>query len=405
MFGGNKLKVLQINSVCGIGSTGRIVTDIHNILVEQGYDSYIAYGRSKAFNCNNTVKIGNKLDNYFHAAKTRIFDLHGFGSKTATKIFIKKIEEINPDIIHLHNIHGYYLNIEILFEFLKEYNKPIVWTLHDCWSFTGHCTYFDYVGCEKWKSECYECPQKKLYPSSIICDRSISNYNKKKLLFTGIKNLYLVTPSKWLLGLVKSSFLNDYPIEVINNGIDLSVFKPSKSSIKTRYDLEGKFIILGVANVWSNRKGLKYFFELANNLSENEVIVLVGLTDNQIKGLPNGIIGIRRTNSIQELADLYSCADVFINPTLEDNFPTTNIEALACGTPVITFNTGGSPEIIDEKTGFVVEKGNIQELINKIKLVKSGCISGNNCIERAQLFDKYEKFCKYIELYTSIIKG
>lgn len=400
------MKVLQINSVCGIGSTGRIATDIHNILLEQGHESYIAYGRGKPLYCDNTIRIGNKLDNYIHAAKTRLFDLHGFGSKKATKEFIKKVVEIDPDVIHLHNVHGYYLNIEILFNFLKEYNKPVVWTLHDCWSFTGHCSYFDYVGCERWKTGCYDCPQKKLYPSSIILDNSKSNYYKKKRLFTGLKNLTIITPSKWLLELVKQSFLNEYPVECIYNGIDLSIFKPSNniSNIRAKYGLEGKFVILGVANVWSRRKGLSYFFELAEKLKENIKIILVGLSDNQLKYIPNDIIGIKRTTNIRELADIYSCADVFINPTLEDNFPTTNIEALACGTPVITFNTGGSPESIDDKTGFVIEKGSIKELIDKIMIVKSGYLSRNQCRERAILFDKYDKFNKYIKLYTSKIK-
>lgn len=398
------MKVLQINSVCGIGSTGRIATDIHNLLIERGHESYIAYGRSNPINCNNAIRLGNNLDNYIHAVKTRLFDLHGFGSKHVTEKFIEKILIIDPDIIHLHNLHGYYINIEVLFNFLKKYNKPVVWTLHDCWGFTGHCSYFDYIGCEKWKKECYDCPQKMQYPSSLICDNSKRNYYKKKSLFTGINNLTIITPSQWLLRLVKNSFLKEYPIKVINNGIDLAVFRPSERNIRTIYGLEEKFIILGVASVWDRRKGLSDFYKLAKKLSKNDVIILVGLTDSQLKDLPKGIIGIKRTNNINELADLYSCADVFINPTLEDNFPTTNIEALACGTPVITYNSGGSPESIDEKTGFVVEKGNINDLVNKIMLIKSGFISRNQCVERARIYDKFDKFNKYIELYESIIK-
>ena len=223
------MKVLQINSVCGIGSTGRIATDIHHILTEQGHESYIAYGRNLPMNCENTIRIGKKFDNYSHVAFTRIYDKHGFGSIKATKEFIEKIKELNPDIIHLHNIHGYYINIELLFDYLKKANKPVVWTLHDCWAFTGHCAHFDYIQCRKWQTGCEKCPQKTSYPSSYIFDHSKENYKKKKEIFTGVNNLIIVTPSKWLANLAKKSFLGDYPIEVINNGIDLDHFKPIRS--------------------------------------------------------------------------------------------------------------------------------------------------------------------------------
>lgn len=396
------MKVLQINSVCGVGSTGRIATDIHGMLIEQEHESYIAYGRGKARNCDNTIKIGSKFDNYTHVALTRVFDKHGFGSKRATVEFIKEVKEIDPDIIHLHNIHGYYMNIEILFDYLKEISKPVVWTLHDCWSFTGHCAYFDYVGCEKWENGCYDCPQKGKYSSSILLDNSKENYNKKKALFTGVKNMTIVTPSKWLSGLVKQSYLKDYHVKVIHNGIDLDVFKPTESKFREVYGNYDKFIILGVASVWEERKGLKYFFELSKTLAKDEIIVLVGITEKQKSELPENVIGITRTNNTKELAEIYTKADVFVNPTLEDNFPTTNLEAMACGTPVITFETGGSIECIDENTGYAVEKGSIEELrktISKIKRVKP---SSKDCINRASQFNKDIKFNEYIDLYKEI---
>lgn len=400
------MKVLQINSVCGIGSTGRIVLDIHQILNERGYNSYIAYGRRKSKDCKNTIRIGNNLDIYKHVALTRIFDRHGFGSKNATIKFIEKVEELNPDIIHLHNIHGYYINIEILFNYLKKANKPVVWTLHDCWAFTGHCAHFDYVGCEKWKIGCESCPQKNKYPKSIIIDNSKFNYLRKKELFTGIENMTIVTPSKWLSNLVKKSFLKEYEVKVIHNGIDLNIFTPKNKNIfRKKYNLENKFVILGVASIWEERKGLKYFFELSKLIDKNDVIVLVGLNNNQLKKLPSNIIGINRTNSIKELAEIYSAADVFVNPTLEDNFPTVNLEALACGTPVITFDTGGSPESIDDKTGIVVEKGNIDKLIEAINQIKKKKIDPSSCIKRAKIFDKEHRFNEYIELYKSVVKN
>lgn len=395
------MKVLQINSVCGIGSTGRIVTDIHNILIEQGHESYIAYGRDLPKNCDTPIKIGSKLDNYKHVALTRIFDKHGFGSKKATQKFIEKVKELDPDIIHLHNIHGYYINIEVLFDYLKKADKPVVWTLHDCWSFTGHCAYFDYVGCDKWKTGCYDCPEKNSYPASVIIDNSKDNYIKKKELFTGIKNLTIVTPSKWLAGLVKQSYLREYPVEVINNGIDLDVFKPTQSDFRERFNLEDKFIILGVASTWDRRKGFKYFIELSKKIKNDEAIVLVGLSEKQRKYLPKNIIGITRTSNVKELAEIYTAADVFLNPTLEDNFPTTNLEALACGTPIITFNTGGSPESIEDITTNIVDKGNVDGLLKSIQKAKDNKIYfQEKLIERAKLkYDKEKNFLKYINLY------
>ena len=344
------MKILQINSVCGVGSTGRIATDLYKVSEEQGHQCKIAYGRGTAPQGIDSIKIGSNLDNYMHVLKTRIFDKHGFGSVNATKKFIEEVKEYDPDVIHLHNIHGYYINIEILFNYLKEANKPVIWTLHDCWAFTGHCAYFDYVGCSKWKNGCNKCPQKEGYPTSKVFDNSKLNYEKKRELFTSVKNMTIVTPSKWLANLVKESFLGKYPVEVINNGIDLDIFKPTKSYFREQYGLEDKFIVLGVASVWEERKGLKYFVELSKELSDDYKIVVVGVTEKQKKELPNNILAITRTNNVKELAEIYTVADVFVNPTLEDNFPTTNLEALACGTPVISFNTGGSVESIDNKT-------------------------------------------------------
>lgn len=393
------MRVLQINSVCGVGSTGRIATDIHSILEEQGHESWIAYGRGEAKNCKNAIKIGNNIDNYKHVIKTRILDRHGFASEKATKLFIEKVRELDPDVIHLHNIHGYYINIEILFRYLKEADKKVIWTLHDCWAFTGHCSHFDYIDCGKWKTGCYDCPQKNNYPSSIILDNSGKNYHEKKDLFNGVKNMTIVTPSKWLSKLVNQSFLSGYPVQVINNGIDLNIFKPLESEFREKYKLERQLIILGIANVWEKRKGLHYFLELAKRIKENESIVLVGLTEEQIKDLPANVIGINKTDNTQELAEIYSAANIFINPTLEDNFPTTNLEALACGTPVITFNTGGSPESIDSTCGVTIEKGRIEDLIAAIEQLRITNFSSNNCIVKAKNFDKYDRYNDYINQY------
>ncbi len=357
-------------------------------------------------NCDTPIRIGTKWDTYAHVVLTRIFDKHGLGSKRATREFLGVVEELDPDIIHLHNIHGYYLNVELLFDYLKVADKPVVWTLHDCWPFTGHCSHFDYIGCNKWRTQCFDCPQKNQYPSSKFLDNSKNNFSRKKVAFTGVRNMTIVSPSQWLAGLVRDSFLNEYPVKVINNGIDLDLFKPAKGRFRKRYGLEDKFVILGVTNVWTDRKGLLYFTELAGRLYQDEAIVLVGLTEKQKSFLPPNIIGIKRTNSVEELAEIYSDADVFINLTLEDNFPTTNLEALACGTPVITFDTGGSAESIDKTCGFIARQGSLDDTLSFIRIVKKNGkkVYEENCLNRARrLYDKKDRFADYISMYERIL--
>ena len=395
------MKVVQINSVCGVGSTGRIAVDISKKLNDEGIENYIFYGTGHS-DYENGIKFGGTLNVRTHQLGTRLLGKHGFYSKKATKKLIEKISDIDPDIIHLHNIHGHYLNVEVLFEYLASSNKKVIWTLHDCWSFTGHCAYYDYVNCNKWQTECNNCPALRDYPRSLIFDRSRESFKDKKRIFNSVEDLTLITPSKWLAEETKKSFMSKYPVQVINNGIDLSNFKPLIGDFRIKYGIEKSFMILGVAGVWERRKGLDYFIELAKKAKDDEVIVLVGLSQEQQNKLPKNIIGISRTNSAKELAEIYTSADVFVNPTLEDNFPTTNLEALACGTPVITFDTGGSPEAVDNQTGIVVEKGNLENLLVAIDNVKN---KGKEkykkvCTDRAkELYDKENKFLEYIQLY------
>ena len=400
------MKVLQINVSANSGSHGRIADEIGGLLIERGHDNIIAYGRTANNSKSTLIKIGSSLDLALHLVKTRLFDLHGFGSSRSTHILTKQIEAINPDLIHLHNLHGYYLNIEALFTHLKNWNKPVVWTFHDCWPFTGHCSHFMHVNCNKWHEECCECPNTQRYPKSWLIDNSKWNYRKKKQLFTGLEKMVLVSPSVWLAEQLKNSFLKKYEIRVINNGVDLDKFKPvDNEAIKFRYGLNKKYI-LGVASIWTKRKGLDDFLDLRKRLDPGIEIVLVGLKKSQTKSLPEGITGIFRTENINVLAGLYTGAEVFVNPTYVDNFPMVNIESLACGTPVITYNTGGSSEAIDFKTGKVVEKGDISTLHKSIigMLNSKELYSSAQCRDWAyRKFSAQERFNDYICLYNELL--
>lgn len=357
------MKILMINVVCGIRSTGRICTDLATALEAQGHEVKIAYGREnlpEQFQ-KYAVRIGSDLDVKLHGVKARLFDAAGFGSKAATKRFIQWVKEYDPDVIHMHNIHGYYINIEVLFDYLKTCGKKIIWTLHDCWAFTGHTAYCDVVDCQKWRTSCGQCPLINEYPKSII-DRSHYNWARKKKAFTDIPNMTVVTPSEWLAGLVRQSFLGQYHIEVIKNGIDTSKFKPTETDFRRKHHLEDKTILLGVATSWDDMKGYSDYITLSEMLDDSYQIVLVGLTEQQLRTVPKNILGIQRTAGVEELAGIYSTADYYLNLSYCENYPTTNLEAIACGTPVITYNTGGSPEsaVI---YGMVVEKGQIDDVV------------------------------------------
>jgi putative colanic acid biosynthesis glycosyltransferase len=402
------LKVIQINTIVNSGSTGRITEDIGKVLLANGHESYIAFGRGNRPSKSLLIKIGSEWDVYWHGLQTIVFDRHAFASKAATQKLIREIDRLKPDVIGLHNLHGYYINIEILFTYLKTTQIPVVWTLFDCWAFTGHCTYFDDIHCTKWIKGCSECPKKKKYPSSFFKDNSKSNYLNKKSLYGDFKNLQLVVHSRWLQNLVQQSFLRKVSTHHIFSGIDLDIFRPSTgdSEIIEKYQLKSKRIILGVASTWDKRKGLDDFIQLNNYLSYRQTILLVGLNKQQLKLLPSSIIGIERTENVNELAALYSTADVFVNPTWQDNFPTTNLEALACGTAVITYNTGGSPEAIDEATGFVIEKGNVKGLADAvITVLENGKDHYRNiCRQRAeQLFNKNDRYGDYLKLYELLL--
>ncbi len=389
-------KLLQINVVSNILSTGKIAEDIAKVAVKDGWESYIAYGRGAKPGVSIEVRIGSKFDVYSHYIGHRLFDKEGWGSVRATRTLVNKIKEINPDIIQLHNIHDHYLNYPILFKFLAEIDVPVIWVQHDCWAFTGGCMYFDQINCVKWKHSCGDCPMGK----AIFANRASQHFQIKRQLLNQIKSLTFVPVSKWMGDLIKNSVQGGRNVKVIHNGVDLELFRPIKEKDASKLS----FKILGVASVWGERKGLNDFIKLRQTLPKSYDITLVGLSKKQIESLPDGIKGITRTTNIQELVQIYSSSDVFVNPTYSDNFPTVNIEALACGTPVITYDTGGSPEAVDEKTGIVIPQGDINALANAIQQLRDIPLSSSDCRRRAEaLFDKNKCFEQYISLYNELL--
>ncbi len=402
------MKIFHINTALVTDAPGRIAEEIGKLLIANGHQNYIAFGRYPRKIVSETIKIGNQADQFKHVLLTRVFDKHGFGSAQATKKLLKQVAEIDPDIIHLHNLHGYYINVEILFDYLKKTGKPVVWTLHDCWPFTGHCSHYDYIGCDRWKTECHTCPNKRAYPSSWLIDNSTKNFHRKNIIFSGLDKMILVAPSEWLARDMKESFLKGYTIRVMPNGVNLEIFKPGSDTelVKEKYGLKAKKVILGVASFWGKHKGLADFIKLSGMISKEEVILLIGLDEKQNRNLPSNIIGVLRTENIEELVSFYNTADVFVNPTYVDTFPTTNLEALSCGTPVITYNTGGSPEAIDADTGIVVDKGDIYGLKTAVDLVLRNGKSfySESCIRRSNsLFNKEDRYRDYLNLYKELL--
>lgn len=407
------MRILQINTrYYNGGSTGRIMYDLKTVMESEGLESYAAFGfgyKPNGDEAKTVYRIESDRELLVSKLWTKATGHHGFNNKRESKQLLKWIDEVKPDIIHMHNIHNHYVNVKLLLEYIGEKQIPCVLTMHDCWTFTGHCAYFDYSGCNKWLTGCCQCPSLRDYPKTFApIDPSSWNYKHKQRLFAPV-NITFVSPSQWLSDLQQKSFLKDKPCMVINNGVDTSVFHPIQSDVREQYGIGQRKMILAVAGGLAVRKGRDYLLDLPNHLNDDEVLVFVGLGRGQEKLLPptSKIIGIHRTKTADELVGLYSEADIFINPTLEDNFPTTNIEALACGTPVVTFKTGGSWECVDESTGMVAKKGDIKDLLGKIRIVlDNGKVHYREaCVKKAQtMYNKDIQYRKYIELYHKILE-
>lgn len=390
------MKVVQINEFCGNGSTGKICVAVSERLTKQGIENYIFYtSRHSDYPLGKSYM--RPFEVKFQALKAKVFGNFGFNSRAATRRLIAQLEELQPDVIHLHNLHGHNCNLQMLFQYLKTKKIRIFWTFHDCWAFTGYCPHYDMAGCGKWKTGCADCPQKKKY--TWFFDRSHDLFEKKKELFSGL-DMTIVTPSHWLAEQVKQSFLDKYEVRVIHNGINLSVFQPRLSDFREKYGCKDKYIVLGVANIWVYQKGLDVFIELSKRLDERFQIVMVGTDETVEQKLPDNIIAIRRTRDELELAEIYSAADVFVNPTRQEVLGLTNIEALACGTPVVTFQTGGSPECIDETCGVAVAKDDLDALEREIIGI---CVEKRfpkgTPFKRSELFDSDIIYSEYTKMY------
>lgn len=393
------MKIIHINSG-NTGSIGKIIKDINSGLKKKGIECGGVFAYTYNDNTPNYYQIASRYENKINRWMSCFTGYCNCFAKHATRKLIAYLEKEKPDIIHLHNLHGDYINIHQMFSYLSQVGIPVVWTLHDCWAFTGKCPYFDQSGCQKWRTECGDCPVYRQYPRAKF-DRSKYLFHLKKQAFTSVKKLQLVTPSQWLANCVKESFLKDVPVKVIHNGINLNIFQPQDNNLRERYHIGDRQIILGVAAPFDGRKGVHIFERLARELPFDEyVVVMIGLDETQMQTMPDNIIKIQRTNNQQELAAWYTVADVFLNATYEDNFPTTNIEALACGTPVITFKTGGSPESINELTGIVVEKDDYDTLYDALVLKRYKVFKSDNCIERARVFTKEKMSEEYVNLYS-----
>lgn len=395
------MKIAQINAVCG-GSTGKICTAIAEKLAAQGdaCTIYYALGEDAGENC---VRYTDAFSVKTQALRAKVGGCYGFTSRKATERLLAELERFQPEIVQLHNLHSHQVDLELLLSYLTEKKIKVVWTFHDCWAFTGYCVHFDRIGCEKWKTRCQSCPQRREY--SFFVDRSTDLFERKKKLLTAL-DLTIVTPSSWMASLVGQSFLKEKRCVVIPNGIDLGVFCPRESSFRQDHGLEGKKIVLGVAYQWDARKGIADFIELSRRLPDEYRIVLVGTDESVDRNLPASILSIHKTQNQRELAEIYSAADVFVNPTWEDTFPTVNLEALACGTPVVTYRTGGSAECLAPLCGTAVEKGDLEGLEHAVTdLAREGSWSKEACLNRAGEYDKENCYARYLTLYRERIES
>lgn len=389
------MRVLFVNGVVDYGSTGKIVRDLADGLKDQGHDVSMVFGRHQAHELQNTVDVSSKLGFYHHYFGSRILGKHGQYSKRATKQTIQEIERFKPDVIHLHNLHGYYLHVPNLLKYLAKAGIPVIWTLHDCWMISGSAAYFDYYGCDVWDQGCQKCHNTKEYPINQFGLHQIQNLKWKQELVSQLSQLEVITVSNWLNELISSTFFQKHQIHTIYNGINENVFTPSPKSQSTQIKL------LGVANEWEKRKGLDDFIALNEKLDDRYEITLIGLSEAQVAALPSDMVGITRTKDQKELAQYYSDADIYLNLSVEETMGLTTIESLACGTPVITYNKTAVPELVDESVGLVVEAHDLNALQEAItKVYESDTYKTETLVDYAHRFTNDIMISNYLKIYN-----
>lgn len=348
------MKYVQINANSW-GWADAVILKKHAELQQQGADSFVIWGRGRVPKDDHEMLLLNKGEYEASAIATRLDGKYGFHNKASTKRLLDVLDSIQPDVVHLHSLIDYYVNVEMLFNWLASSKCSVIWTLHDCWPFTGGCMYFTMAKCDRWEKGCHKpcpCPAPERFPALNLRSRIDWCYEQKRRLFTCIpaERMTLIAPSEWMADLVQDSFLAKYPVQVVKNTIDEEIFKPTKSDFREANSLEGKFLVIGVASGWGPRKGMDDFIRLACDLDDRFALLMVGLTKKQIAKLPNNtsarLIGVEKTNSREQLAGIYTCSDILFAPTKEDNYPTVNLEAQACGTPVITYDVGGAKETL-----------------------------------------------------------
>lgn len=401
------MKILALNTFAGSGSTGRIALDIAQYAAGQGSETIIGFGagdvplEAQQF----ALRIGGRAGRKWHGALRKLLDGEGYGSLAATLRLISFLKVYRPDVVHLHNLHGCYLNHRLLFRALRASGVPVLWTLHDCWPFTGHCAYFDFIGCDRWQTACHHCPQLRGYPTCIGADGSARNYRRRRKLFTDVPNMTLAVPCRWMGELVSHSFLANHPVRVVYNGVNRDVFRPIPSDIRQKHGITEPYVALAVASEWEERKGVRHLPEIAASLGGEYRLVVLGLSKAQIEALPNGVLGLPRTASPRELVAWYTAADCFVNPTLEDNMPLVNLEAMACGTPVAVFATGGCPECIAKGCGIVAPRGDVPALVQAVQqLAPQKATMREACLAQAAAFDAMETAKNYFTLYGELCR-
>ncbi len=458
------MRIAHINVTATL-STGRIAADLCRLSIRQGHEALLCYGRGNAPVDIPTLRVGDLLPDpeehrrgaiakslrrlrrrvrlgsasmgvRIHAGLSRITDRAGFYSRHTTRRFIRQLELWQPDLIHLHNIHGYYLHLPTLMDYLRRTQVPVVWTLHDSWAYTGHCAYYQFPvepflrsrndtakplrqrnskpsACLKWQEGCSRCPLKRTYPASWLLDRSTRNYKDKKALFSGLPHITLVTPSQWLADEVRRSFLSQYPVYAMPNGIDLSLYAPcddarfmQETAVFYGLDQVGeRKLVLSVAAVWDERKGLADLVELARALGDGYCVAAVGLTQRQIDALPYYMLGLPRTRNVRDLCVLYTAADVYVSMSQGETMGMTLVEAMACGTQVLCYQSTAMPELITPRCGETVPVGDIDAAVRAVKQLCQNPRDPLFCIGRAAEYGMNLRYEKYMELYRSMESG